>query len=445
MPKRTFDKAGGIDRRRLIQLMTAAGLAGPSLLGSRAFAQDKSVLRMLTEDTDDPEIAWYKAVNAAFEQAHPDITIEYDAVGMSGLFEKLTPLLASGQPPDMVPRSGQSRVATLANLGVLQPVDDIVDALGPRDDFLPGIIDAFTFDGQLLAVPQQSLAYVYWYRKDLAADAGLSPPTNWDELLAFAKALTKDGMYGIVLPAGLNTATSRKLFEFFRENGGNIVDEDLNVAINSPQNKETLEFLKELYQYSPPGSANYGYGDLLTNFTSGIGASTYYAGRMLQRVAANAPDIAKQTGAIRQPYKTEPFCFTEASGAYILDGARNRDAAKAWMLEYEFEDGHHIDWLLTAPAHNLPVRKSIAADPRYKNFPLLQQFPEILEVVQTETGFGGSFYRESPNHKPNPQGGALDTGPILPTLLQRVLVNNEAPDSALAWAERQVQDLMDEA
>jgi multiple sugar transport system substrate-binding protein len=263
--------------------------------------------------------------------------------------------------------------------------------------------------------------------------------------MSLSQALTKDGMYGIVLPLGINTATARQVLCYIRQNGGNILDEDGNVALDSAKNRETLAFLKELYQYSPPGSANYGFGDLLTNYTAGTGAGTYYAGRMLGRVHSAAPDLEPVTGGIRQPHNGTPFCYTEPRGAYILAGARNRDAAKAWLLECLFERSRHIAWLLTSPGHNLPVRTSIAEDPEYKNFPLLAQHPDILATLLSETQFGGNFYKESPDHKPNLQGGALDTGPILPTMLQRYLINGESEEAALAWGQRQVTDLMQDA
>jgi ABC-type glycerol-3-phosphate transport system substrate-binding protein len=43
------------------------------------------------------------------------------------------------------------------------------------------------------------MVQVLWYRKDLFKAAGLDPskpPATWDELIADAKALAKDGKYG---------------------------------------------------------------------------------------------------------------------------------------------------------------------------------------------------------------------------------------------------------
>jgi multiple sugar transport system substrate-binding protein len=423
--------------------MGYAGACGLALggLSPAAFAADRQPLRMLTEDTDDAEIAWYKKVNAQFSADHPEYDLQYEPIGLTAMLDKLTTLIAANDPPDFVPRSGQSRVATLASLGVLQPVDDIIEKLGV-DDFDPAVLKGYSFGGHYMAVPQQTLATALWYRKDLVSQANLKPPANWDDLLKFVKALTHDGVYGIALPAGVNSATSRKLLEFIRQNGGNIVDENLKPALDSKANEETLTFLKELFQYSPPGSANYGFGELLNNYTTGTVASTFWAGRLLQRTDARAPAIMQKTEAAQEPYKVQPFNFSESSGAYILAGARNPAGARTWISDYEFGKSQHIEWLLTAPGMNLPVRKSVAADPAYKSHPLLQKYASIVSTIQAQIPSGGNFFKESPDHKGNPQAGSLDAGPLLPTMLQRVLVNNEAPKDALAWGQRQLTDIM---
>ncbi|MCC2099070.1 MAG: extracellular solute-binding protein, partial [Hyphomicrobiales bacterium] len=330
---------------------------------------------------------------------------------------------------------------TLASLDVLQPVDDIIEKLGV-DDFHPEVLKNYKFGDHYIAVPQQTLATVFWYRKDLADENSLKPPTTWNELLTFAKTLTRDGMYGVALPAGSNTATCRKLLEFFRQNDGNVVDEKLTPALDTDNNRETLAFLKELYQYSPPGSANYSFGDLLNNYAAGTVASTYYAGRLLQRADSRAPEILAKTGAAKEASSKQDFCYSESSGACIFAAARNPDAARLWMTDYEFDKQLHIDWLLTSPGMNLPVRKSVAQDPAYSGDPLLKKYPEILDTIQAQIPSGGNFFKESPDHQGNPKAGALDSGPILPTILQKVLVDNEAPKDALAWGQRQLTHLM---
>jgi multiple sugar transport system substrate-binding protein len=291
-------------------------------------------------------------------------------------------------------------------------------------------------------VPEVSFATVAWYRKDLAEKAGVKPPTNWDELLTFAKATTQDGVYGFVLPVGGTYFTTRILHMFIRQNGGFVVDEDLNVAMDSAENRETLAFLKELFQYSPPGSGTYAAKDILTSYTSGSAAMVYYQGRQLQRVASDAPALLPMLGAIPAPYKKTPYNEGEPKGAILFKGSANRDLAKKWLLEYQFAHPYDINWLLTAPLNSLPVRTSVETDALYTGYPLIRDHADIARTIIEQGKISGNFRFESPNHKPNRFGGALDRGPVLPTMLQRYLLNGESADSVLAYAQKEIKAIM---
>src|SRR5690606_38131413 len=155
---------------------------------------------------------------------HPGVRVQYDYVNSAVSYQKITTLLAAHDVPDVFGGQGISAISSFWNAGVLEPMDDVVDALG-RDDFLPGTLDLYTIDGSMIAVPVEQTCFVLWYRKDLAEEAGVKPPVTWDDYLAYAKALTKNGMYGVVIPAGMNPASGLRLFEFIRQNNGFIVDE----------------------------------------------------------------------------------------------------------------------------------------------------------------------------------------------------------------------------
>ncbi|WP_411035611.1 ABC transporter substrate-binding protein [Shinella sp. BYT-45] len=422
-------------------LALGAGASAAALLShNNAWAQE-SVLRVMGADTDEVDIAWYKQANADFEADHPGTRVQYDYVNSASSFQKITTLLAANDVPDVFGGQGIAAVSSFWNVGVLEPLNDVVDALG-KDDFFPSTLDLYTVDGKVMGVPVERTSFVLWYRKDLAERENVKPPVTWDDYLAYAKATTRDGMYGVAIPCGMNPASGLRLFEFFRQNNGNIVDEDLVPAVDSQANHETLEFIRELYQYSPPGSPGYGYGEMLSAYITGAVASSIYSGRMLQRASSRNPEIAPFIGAVGLPYKAKPFGFADVRGAFVFAGARNKEAAKDWILKYRAGGKRHIDWLLTAPGNNLPVRQSAASDPLFADFPMIKEHPDIFATLYNAADIGGNLYKESANHKPNPKAGALSEGPLLPTMLQRFLVNGEKASDVLAWGQSQVKDMM---
>jgi multiple sugar transport system substrate-binding protein len=217
-------------------------------------------------------------IDADFMKAFPNVTVTGEYLNTNtDFFPKIQTTLAAHNPPEFVPRSAFARVVTLASLGVLEPLNDVLDAIGTTD-FVPGSLDQYKSGSDYFGLPLDKVTIAFWYRTDLAQQASLKLPTTWDELLAFAKALTTGGMYGFTLPYGRTALTNQYLFVLLRQNGGNIVDPDLNVVFDSPATVQAVEFMAELAQYSPPASASYGSPEVVTSFTSGQSASTCSGG-----------------------------------------------------------------------------------------------------------------------------------------------------------------------
>lgn len=138
-------------------------------------------------------------------------------------------------------------------------------------------------------------------RTDLLEEAGLEIPTTWSELLATAKALTTDDMYGCCLPAGQNNCTTLWMNMFINMAGGNVCGEDLQPTLDTEYVVKALEFYKELAQYCPPGITSYGYSDQITAFCSGKAAISFYQGRIIARVYNEAPDLLDKYAVCEVP------------------------------------------------------------------------------------------------------------------------------------------------
>src|SRR3546814_12857308 len=93
-------------------------------------------------------------------------------------------------------------------------------------------------DGKIYEVPYTLGNFsVLFYRKDLLDAKGIAVPKTWDEVEKAAAALTGDGVYGFVFPAGKNRMTSIFLSSLMWSAGGTYFDQDLNVPFNKPDRK----------------------------------------------------------------------------------------------------------------------------------------------------------------------------------------------------------------
>ena len=99
----------------------------------------------------------------------------------------------------------------------------------------------------MYGMPDLSSARALFYNKDLFAKAGIArPPTTWDEFVADAKKITAlgNGTVGYAQPLGPEEAQAE--FSIWMFNNGGDWKADGKWTINSPQNVETLQFMKDL-------------------------------------------------------------------------------------------------------------------------------------------------------------------------------------------------------
>ncbi|MGH8823798.1 MAG: extracellular solute-binding protein, partial [Jiangellaceae bacterium] len=139
-------------------------------------------------------------LGAAFTEENPDATVEVTPVPWEGAHDKIATAIAAGETPD-VSLIGTTWMGEFAKTGGLDPTpEDLVNA----DDFFPGPWESTVVEDTSYGVPWYVETRALYYRTDLAEQAGLEPPTNWDELKSFAQGLQEQGgaQYGIYLQPG---------------------------------------------------------------------------------------------------------------------------------------------------------------------------------------------------------------------------------------------------
>ena len=188
---------------------------------------------------DPVEYAAYEALVAAFEIDNPEIDVVLSHIPSQGDYRtKLSTAFAAGAPPDVALLSYR-RVGAFAAADQLEPLGpylDGSDVIG-HEDFYPITLAAFTWQGELLCIPQNISSLVVYYNRDLFAAAGVSEPADdwtWDDFVAAAVVLTDHGNgSGLEVPLaaapeqyGLGIEPSLyRLAPFVWQNGGRIVDD----------------------------------------------------------------------------------------------------------------------------------------------------------------------------------------------------------------------------
>jgi len=161
-------------------------------------------------------------------------------------------------------------------LADLEPLINDASVTDPNwykyDDFFSGARDVAVIGNTYLshiAITAESQVLVY--RKDILDELNISVPTTMDELLDAATKITESGKaYGIATRGG--PAIWWPGLGYLASYGGEYLDSDLNIAINSPGSIAGADFYIKLAQQAPPGVTNFDWDEINTAMLSGQAA-----------------------------------------------------------------------------------------------------------------------------------------------------------------------------
>ena len=134
-------------------------------------------------------------------------------------------------------------------------ISDITDRFTPdlRERFLPGPVEANTYDGKLYGVPWFTDSGLLYYRPDLLEKSGFSaPPTTWEELREQAEKVVQDQgtKFGFVFQGAEYEGGVCNGLEYINSHGGQVLDpqDASRVTIDSPETVAGLEAYNGMVQ-----------------------------------------------------------------------------------------------------------------------------------------------------------------------------------------------------
>ena len=157
-----------------------------------------------------------------FEAANPGVKVEVTAVPWDAAHDKFATAITAGKTPDaaMIGTTWMGEFATQA----LDPTPATID----KSLFFEGAQKTTEVGGTSYGVPWYVETRLVYYRKDLAAKAGITTmPTDWAGLKAMAKAMqTKAGAkWGIDIQPGA-TGSWQTIMPFAWSNGAEVATAD---------------------------------------------------------------------------------------------------------------------------------------------------------------------------------------------------------------------------
>jgi multiple sugar transport system substrate-binding protein len=334
---------------------------------------------------------------AEFQKENPDATVKVTAVPWDGAHDKISTAIAGRQTPD-VSLLGTTWMGEFAGGGGLDPVPA---NLAQSDAFFEGAWNTVAVQGTPYGVPWYTDTRVLYYRKDLAAKAGVEAPTTWEELKTFTKALQTQGgaKYGTYLqPSG--RGTWQTLAPFVWQAGGDMVNDPANpteYTLDTPQWTEALEFQKSFYDEKLSQATALQPGEIESKFAKGE-LGSFFSGPWHVGLVKDQGATDDQIGLAVMPKNQTGTSFVGGGNLAVFKDSKNRDGAwkfVQWLSRPETQQ----TWYDTSK--DLPAVKAaweggtLASDPLLKVFntqlqdakapPAVATWEQVAQVVDTES------------------------------------------------------------
>ncbi|MFI6322859.1 sugar ABC transporter substrate-binding protein [Nonomuraea sp. NPDC050556] len=315
-----------------------------------------------------------------FEAANPGVKVNVTPMGWDVAHDKITSAIAGNAAPD-VSMIGSTWSGELSKTGALEPTPgNLID----KSAFFPGAWQTVDVNGTAYGVPWYVETRVLYYRKDQAEKAGVKPPTTWEEMISFSKALKEKGGAKKGFNQGYTEGSWQELLPLIWQAGGEIV-KDNTYTFDTPEAVSALKQYATLFQQklAPNDTPKGGFPQ---NFIKGeVGG--FVSGPWMVGVLNNDGGAGFQDKFDLALYPKGPKAgtsFVGGSDMVVFKSTKNRDTA--WkFLQWLSDPKVQAKWYTTVKA--LPAVQTAWQEPELTADKQLAIFGEQLKDAKTPPPF----------------------------------------------------------
>ena len=366
---------------------------------------------------------------ANFEKANPDITVKHTSFPYADYRKKVSIAISSGDGPDLV-QLYYGWLNDYRDGGLIQPL--------PKDTFPHDEIESNFFkmvssmkvDGDYWGLPTAVRSLALFYNNDLFSEAGLSgPPETLDQMVEYAKKLTKTDSAGNYIQLGFAVDTDGQDHHFWREvlirhfGGQPYSNDGQKVTYNTDAGAEALKYLTDFEKTHKTGSngfMNRGQDAFAAGKAGMVLDGSFRISKFNKTDGLNF-SISELPGHNGTRYNFSSFWANALSTK--AKGEKKEAAAK--FLKYLTSEEAMQVWLDTVG--ELPAKPSVALVDANKGHPQYGPFIRGLDYATATT-----FISEKPQRQ-----SVIDS-------YDMVVLQGMSPEDALAKVAKKEQELLDD-
>ncbi len=418
-----------------------------------------------TSQTQSDRMATIEVLIDTFEALNPDVEVNLVAVDENDLATQLNTAAEAGTLPGMIECSAENAVA-FGSEGLLDAgaITEVIEGIG-KNEFYAGTLklNESVEKGNYYGVPYHGWVQGIWYRADWFEEAGLNPPSTWEDILKAAEYFYKpdQNRYGILVGTKAEAYAEQCFTQIAMANGAELFDADGNLIFDSPEMKEAVEYYAKLAEYTPPGPQTWRARDY---YLQGKMAMFFYSTYIMDDLAIeeNAknsltnenfeelegknfdPELVKNTRLASTITNSQDAGYGTILSFGIPDhGDEAKIAATQRFIRYLFTPNAYITWLHMAPGGMNPVLKDIATNARFQNDPkgIFQHYgkEKMAEIIQ---GLDDIETFSIVDGKRMAAASTIYSKQIIPQMIYKITQEGMSVDKAMEWAEEEMKELM---
>ena len=274
----------------------------------------------------------------------------------------LLPATLAGQGPDVAMQMGEDVPVNYAMRKAAADLSGFPDFENVASRFRESAMTPYQYNDGVYALPEQQLFPMLFYRKDILAELGLTPPKTWDEVYTMISVLQKHNMeFFLPIEDTINNAALVPNATFamlmYQNNGEFYKDNHLSSALDSEISMEAFKRWTQFYtNYKFPLRA-----DFPNRFRTGempIGIADYITYNMLTVMAPEIRNLWEFTivpGTEQSDGSITHEVASSTSAVLMLENAQDKDAAWEFMKwwtekQTQIEYGREMEGLMGAAA-----------------------------------------------------------------------------------------------
>ncbi|MCX7608791.1 MAG: extracellular solute-binding protein [Anaerolineales bacterium] len=358
--------------------------------GTGATSSDKIILRVWAHQNNSFNQA-HRDIIKKFMQENPNVEVKFETFPWDVFIQTIQTALPAGEVADIIEMPGGMGFRYAKGGQLLEVPAEILTLEKAHEIYYEAPLGGYIYDGKLYGLPIEfNLEYGGAYiNREMFEAAGLPYPPQWqtwDDVIEYAKKLTKYDNTGAMEVAGLHYTNNDQLYTYFLsgilEQGGSYFAEDgRHFNFNTP---EALAVVKKMVKMAQedrivdPVTYNAESNWVGASFAQKLTAIAVLGSWFAGEARITYPDL-KFDYVTLPPFMGNQYKFTSISGWGIVVTKYTKHPDLAWKLAAALAADPENALHFNKTTGTIPAMKQVAQDPRlYEAHPFMKDLVQLL-------------------------------------------------------------------